>query len=132
MTFLPDMPVLFAYTVACFVLFVTPGPDMSFFLSKTVTGGGAPASRPCWALTGCACTRCSPPSGYSALLAASATAFTVLKVVGALYLLWLAVDASAAAPRSTCAAARRAEPWRKPSCSASASISPTRRSCCSS
>jgi threonine/homoserine/homoserine lactone efflux protein len=31
--------------------------------------------------------------GVSALLAASATAFTVLKVVGALYLLWLAVDA---------------------------------------
>jgi hypothetical protein len=31
--------------------------------------------------------------GVSALLAASVTAFTVLKIVGALYLLWLALDA---------------------------------------
>jgi threonine/homoserine/homoserine lactone efflux protein len=31
--------------------------------------------------------------GLSALLAASVTAFAVLKIVGALYLLWLAVDA---------------------------------------
>jgi threonine/homoserine/homoserine lactone efflux protein len=31
--------------------------------------------------------------GVSALLAASATAFLVLKVVGAAYLLWLAIEA---------------------------------------
>ena len=31
--------------------------------------------------------------GLSALLAASVTAFTVLKVFGALYLAWLAIDA---------------------------------------
>ena len=30
--------------------------------------------------------------GLSALLAASVTAFTILKVVGALYLLWLAIQ----------------------------------------
>jgi threonine/homoserine/homoserine lactone efflux protein len=26
MTFLPDAPVLLAYSLACFVLFITPGP----------------------------------------------------------------------------------------------------------
>ena len=39
MTFLPDTPVLIAYTLACLVLFITPGPDMSLFLAKTVAAG---------------------------------------------------------------------------------------------
>jgi len=39
MTFLPEATVLVAYSVACFVLFITPGPDMSLFLAKTVSGG---------------------------------------------------------------------------------------------
>src|SRR3954454_13651735 len=36
---LPDPAVLIAYSLACFVLFVTPGPDMSLALAKTVSGG---------------------------------------------------------------------------------------------
>ena len=39
MTFLPEPAVLLAYSLACFVLFITPGPDMSLFLAKTVSGG---------------------------------------------------------------------------------------------
>jgi threonine/homoserine/homoserine lactone efflux protein len=35
----PPHPVLLAYTATCFVLFITPRPDMSLFLAKTVTGG---------------------------------------------------------------------------------------------
>jgi threonine/homoserine/homoserine lactone efflux protein len=46
MAFLPEPGVLLAYSLACFVLFVTPGPDMSLFLAKTLQGG-APAS-PRW------------------------------------------------------------------------------------
>ena len=45
------------------------------------------------AMAGCCVHTLLAALGLSALLAASATAFTVLKVVGALYLLWLAVDA---------------------------------------
>ena len=45
------------------------------------------------ALTGCCVHTLLAALGLSALLAASATAFTILKVIGALYLLWLAVDA---------------------------------------
>jgi threonine/homoserine/homoserine lactone efflux protein len=94
MTFLPDFSVLLTYSLACFVLFVTPGPDMSLFLAKTVAGGRkAGMASMLGAMTGCCVHTLLAAFGLSALLAASATAFTVLKVVGALYLLWMAVDA---------------------------------------
>ena len=39
MTFLPDLSTILAYSLACLVLFITPGPDMSLFLAKTMAGG---------------------------------------------------------------------------------------------
>jgi threonine/homoserine/homoserine lactone efflux protein len=94
MTFLPDSAVLFAYSVACFVLFITPGPDMSLFLAKTVTGGRrAGMAALGGAMAGLCVHTLLVGLGLSALLAASVTAFTILKIVGALYLLWLAIDA---------------------------------------
>jgi threonine/homoserine/homoserine lactone efflux protein len=94
MTFLPDASVLAAYSLACFVLFVTPGPDMSLFLAKTVAGGRRAGMAALFgAIFGCCVHTLLAALGLSALLAASATAFTVLKTVGALYLLWLAIDA---------------------------------------
>ena len=94
MTFLPDATVLVAYSVACFVLFITPGPDMSLFLAKTVSGGRkAGIAAMLGAQAGCCVHTMLAALGLSALLAASATAFLVLKVVGGLYLLWLAIDA---------------------------------------
>jgi threonine/homoserine/homoserine lactone efflux protein len=94
MTFLPDAAVLLAYSLACFVLFITPGPDMSLFLAKTMAGGRrAGLAAMLGAMAGCCVHTLLAALGLSALLAASATAFTILKIVGALYLLWLAVDA---------------------------------------
>ncbi len=94
MTFLPDASVLAAYSLACFVLFVTPGPDMSLFLAKTVAGGRRAGMAALFgAMAGCCVHTLLAALGLSALLAASATAFTILKIVGALYLLWLAIDA---------------------------------------
>ena len=94
MSFLPDGDVLAAYTVACFVLFITPGPDMSLFLAKTVAGGRrAGIAAMLGAQAGCCVHTMLAALGLSALLAASATAFLALKLVGGLYLLWLAVDA---------------------------------------
>src|SRR5919202_5908686 len=94
MTFLPDSDVLLAYTLACFVLFITPGPDMSLFLAKTVSGGRrAGIAAMLGAFAGCLVHTLLAALGLSALLAASATAFFVLKVVGGFYLLWLAIDA---------------------------------------
>ena len=94
MPFLPDAAVLLAYSLACLVLFITPGPDMSLFLAKTVAGGRRAGIA---AMTG-ACLGCVVHSvlaafGLSALIAASPATFLALKIVGAVYLLWLAVDA---------------------------------------
>ena len=94
MTFLPDWGVLLTYSFACVVLFITPGPDMSLFLSKTLAGGRkAGMASMLGAMLGCCVHTLLAALGLSALLAASTTAFFVLKIVGALYLLWLAVDA---------------------------------------
>ncbi|MGO4572008.1 LysE family translocator [Microvirga sp. 2TAF3] len=94
MTFLPDLSTLITYSIACAVLFITPGPDMSLFLAKTMAGGRkAGIASMLGAMTGCCVHTLLAALGLSALLAASVTAFTILKIVGALYLLWLAIDA---------------------------------------
>ena len=94
MTFLPDAATMVAYSIACFVLFITPGPDMSLFLSRTLAGGrkhGIAAML--GAMAGCCVHTVLAAVGVSALLAASVTGFTILKIVGAAYLGWLAIDA---------------------------------------
>lgn len=92
--FIPDLPVLAAYFVASIVLGVTPGPDMTFFLSKTVAqsrkAGFAALGG---ASVGLVIHSVLVAAGLSVVLAASATAFTILKFVGAGYLAYLAVDA---------------------------------------
>lgn len=94
MTFLPDLSTLVTYSLACALLFITPGPDMSLFLAKTVAGGRkAGMAAMLGAMAGCCVHTLLAALGLSALLAASVTAFTVLKIVGAFYLLWLAVEA---------------------------------------
>lgn len=94
LSYLPDAPVLAAYVLACVALTLTPGPDMTLFLSKTVAHGRSAGFAAFFgAATGILCHTTMVALGLSALLVASATAFTVLKVVGAVYLLWLAIDA---------------------------------------
>ena len=94
MTFLTDTPVLIAYSLACLVLFITPGPDMSLFLAKTVSGGRrAGIAAFTGASLGCIVHSALAAFGLSALIAASPSAFLALKIIGATYLLWLALDA---------------------------------------
>ncbi|WP_246155454.1 LysE family translocator [Rhabdaerophilum calidifontis] len=94
MSFLPDTATLVAYSIACFILFVTPGPDMSFFLAKTVQGGrSAGIAAMAGATAGNVVHSLAAAFGLSALIAASASAFTAVKVIGALYLLWMAYEA---------------------------------------
>lgn len=94
--FVPEFPVLGAYLVAAVVLGLTPGPDMTLFLSKTVTQSRtAGLAAFGGASTGLVIHSVLVAAGLSVVLAASATAFTILKVVGALYLAYLAYDAIA-------------------------------------
>jgi threonine/homoserine/homoserine lactone efflux protein len=74
------------------VLTLTPGPDMALVLRNGVRGGVSVAW---WTGLGC-CTgiavyATASAIGLAALLAASATAFLVLKLVGAAYLVYLGV-----------------------------------------
>ena len=92
--FIPDLPVLAAYLVAAAVLGLTPGPDMTLFLSKTVSQSRAAGLAAfAGATTGLIVHSILVAAGLSVVLAASATAFTILKVAGAIYLAYLAYDA---------------------------------------
>lgn len=81
---------LFALTV--FVLNATPGVDMAFTLLSTlkggVKGGLAATAGVCG---GCVVHVLASAFGLAALMATSAAAFSVVKWVGAAYLLWLAL-----------------------------------------
>jgi threonine/homoserine/homoserine lactone efflux protein len=94
LTFVPDAGTMLAYSLACFVLFITPGPDMSLFLAKTLSGGRqAGIAAVLGTNGGCVVHTLLAALGVSALLAASPVAFLILKLIGAVYLLWLAYDA---------------------------------------
>jgi threonine/homoserine/homoserine lactone efflux protein len=94
MTFIPDLSTLLTYSLASILLFITPGPDMSLFLARTMANGRtAGIASVMGANLGCLVHTLLAAFGVSALLAASQTGFLVLKIVGAGYLLWLAIDA---------------------------------------
>jgi threonine/homoserine/homoserine lactone efflux protein len=92
--FIPDPAVLLAYTIACVVLFATPGPDMSLWLSRTVAGGRrAGVAALLGTSAGCCVHSVLAALGVSVLINASPVAFNVMKGVGAIYLLYLAWQA---------------------------------------
>jgi len=94
LTFLPDLPTLATYTLAAFVLAITPGPDMALFLARTVVNGKKAGFAAMFgASTGLLGHALLAGLGLSALLAASATAFMIVKIIGALYLVFLAYQA---------------------------------------
>lgn len=94
LSFVPDLHILAAYTAAALVLIFTPGADMTYFLGQTLAGGRARGFAAMLGVSaGLVVHSLAAAFGLSALLAASATAFGVLKVVGVAYLIFLAVQA---------------------------------------
>lgn len=88
---LPATPQLIAFGLAALAVNLLPGPDMAFISIASGRGGrqaGLAASLGIF--VGCLVHIALTAFGLSALIAASQTAFTVLKLVGAAYLLWLA------------------------------------------
>jgi threonine/homoserine/homoserine lactone efflux protein len=101
-----DLPLFIATAL---VLNATPGVDLLYTVSRTLQAGwraGVAAALGIGA--GCVMHALAAALGLAALLAASSTAFTVLKLVGALYLGWLAVGLLRAAWRREQAAPGRA------------------------
>ena len=96
------MPHLFLFIAAAFLLAVTPGPGMFYVVGRTWAAGKADglASSLGTMLGGFVhVTACV--IGVSALVMASATAFSVLKLVGGIYLIYLGIQTFRAASRET-------------------------------
>ena len=89
------------FALAALVLIMIPGPDQALITRSTLVGGRAAGLLTMLGgVLGLAVHATAAAVGLSALLLASATAFTVLKIVGAAYLLWMGVQALRAAARS--------------------------------
>lgn len=81
---------LFVMTV--FLLNITPGPDTAYIVGRSVAQGRAAGVVSALGISaGCCVHTLASAFGLTAILAASATAFTVIKLVGAAYLVYLGV-----------------------------------------
>jgi len=89
---MPDLPQLLLFIAAGWLLNFTPGPDVLYIVSHGLRSGArAGMVAALGIISGCFVHVFAAAAGLSALLATSATAFTVLKWVGAAYLLWMGV-----------------------------------------
>lgn len=82
------------FLTAAVLLNLSPGPDMAFILGHTVKSGirtGFAALFGIW--TGACLHVALAAFGLSAILAASALAFSAVKWIGAIYLVWLGIQA---------------------------------------
>lgn len=84
----PDQLLLFV--VAGLLLNLTPGPDVLYIVTHALKSGARAGIVAALGITaGCFVHIFAAAVGVSALLAASATAFTLLKWIGAAYLVWV-------------------------------------------
>ena len=94
MDFIPSLPTILAFSVAIFLLAITPGPDMTLWISRSLRDGRATGLMTLAGTSfGISIHTILVAFGISALIVASPTAFTLLKTGGAGYLLWLAIQA---------------------------------------
>lgn len=81
------------FAIASLVLIMMPGPDQALITRNALVGGRAGGIfTMLGGVFGTTVHAGAAAIGLSALLVASATAFTILKIVGVVYLLWLAVN----------------------------------------
>jgi threonine/homoserine/homoserine lactone efflux protein len=87
--------VLLAVVVIC-----TPGPDTALTIRNTLLGGRANGLRTAQGVAvGQALWTLAASAGIAALIAASQPVFTAVRIAGAAYLVWLGLQALAAAVR---------------------------------
>jgi len=90
----PDLTIILSFALAAIVLAITPGPDMALFISRTVNFGLRHGFvTVLGALTGVAVHTMLAAFGISVLIVTAPAAFWVLKIVGAVYLLYMAFSA---------------------------------------
>jgi threonine/homoserine/homoserine lactone efflux protein len=92
MTVFADLGVMHlgVFCIAVLLLNLTPGPDTAFIVGQSVANGRKAGLLSVLGISaGCCVHTLALSLGLSALLAASASAFTVIKVAGAAYLIFL-------------------------------------------
>jgi threonine/homoserine/homoserine lactone efflux protein len=111
-----SLELLLPFLIASILVTMIPGADMALITRQVLVGGPALAQKTIFGnLTGLLVHGFALAVGLSALLVASATAYTVVKLAGAAYLLYLGVQALLAsrhppsdAPPAALVAPRRA------------------------
>lgn len=100
-TLFPSPALLLAFVAASALLAVTPGPAVVYILARTLAQGRAAGLASVGGVAlGNLGNAAGAALGLGALFAVSASAFTVVKLVGAAYLVWLGIGMlrQAAAP----------------------------------
>ena len=83
---------LWLFIVSGLLLNITPGPDSLFIMARSATQGWRAGFVACWGVGSGVFVHVSAAAlGLSALLATSAAAFTVVKAIGAAYLVWIGI-----------------------------------------
>ena len=89
----PSLPLLTAFLAAALALAVTPGPGVVYIVTRTLAQGRASGlASVAGVALGNFCNAAAASLGLAALLAASATAFDVLRYAGAAYLCFLGIQ----------------------------------------
>jgi len=112
---MPELPQLLLFVAAGWLLNLTPGPDVLYIVTNALRSGvRAGMVAALGIVSGCFVHVFAAAVGVSALLATSASAFTVLKWIGAAYLLWMGVRLlrSKAAPLELNAGTSEVNLWR--------------------
>lgn len=92
MYFLPDLPKLALFFAASLILLVTPGPAVFYIVARSIDQGRLAGVVSTLGVAAGSCVHSLAAAlGVSAILASSATAFTVVKLVGAGYLIYLGI-----------------------------------------
>lgn len=100
------LDLLLPFLVASALVTVIPGADMALVTRQVLVGGPALAQRTIFGnLTGLLVHGAALAAGLSALLVASATAYTAVKLAGAAYLVYLGVQALVASTQTLTLAA---------------------------
>jgi RhtB (resistance to homoserine/threonine) family protein len=87
------------FLAAVFLLNVTPGPDTAYIVGRSIAQGrGAGLMSALGISAGCCVHTLACAFGLTALLAASAAAFTFIKIAGAVYLIYLGARMLFASP----------------------------------
>jgi threonine/homoserine/homoserine lactone efflux protein len=91
---LPDFTSLLLFSVSAFVIIVIPGPAVFYVVARSVAQGPlAGVGSALGVGVGATVHVAAAALGVSAVIMASTTAFMVLKIVGAIYLIYLGIRA---------------------------------------